>query len=1043
MGNFAVNRPVAVSMIILLLVLLGALACKVLPRDLFPDISKPVLGVVTKYEGASSQEIEEAITRKLEETLGTAKGVKSMQSFSGNERSEIVLEFGWGTKMDIAVMDVREKLDQVKDDLPDDADSPLISRNIGASQAVVLINVSTRNKSLESELREKVDSAVKLRLERISGVAAVSLSGGDQYEVKVHIDQNKLKAFGITNEDVRIALERENISQRAGHLAEGYTNYLVRTEGKYKNINDIAKTVVSNKDGILIYLRNVASSIQRMPKKKAGIARMKSPDIDKSSLCIELAVFKKPGGNTVKISDSVEKEVENLKVEYPELDIVVSYDQSIYIKNSLRMVMSNGMQGLILAVIILLVFLRSAQSTIVVALSMPVSVIAAFILFRAMGMSLNIFSLAGLTLAVGMTVDNAIVVIEAIFVNLSHDKRIRKAIIAALKEVGPPVFSSTLTTLAVFLPIVFVPGLGGQIFKDLSYAIIFTLIFSLLVAFTLIPMLASKVLGSDFIGYRFVNSGLAFLLDKILFIGWFGRNVLYVYDKVIKFVIHKWHTRLVLIVSVGFIFFLSLQFMPSAELFPPTAQKEYEILVETPTGFTLDKTDSIVNDIEKILNSEERIRRYSITILPGSASLIIVFDSEENADIAAMKVRDEISNSVPDISLKMRSLSPLQAITGSGKGDVLVKISGEDFAEFDNISNKVMTKLADIDWIVNLSSSIGEGYPEIHVVADRLKVSDVGLTMKEIADTLEIAIGGQKATDVEMAKGTHDIRLSARGDDLTSIRDIKAIPVKTAYGTFVRIGEICSVVSKRGPVTIIREERQRVAIIYVDVDKQSNLSQGDMINALKNRENSGILDGIELPLGYSLTLGGSTDAMQESFKYLIFALAFAILLVYMVMASQFESLIHPLTILLSVPLSLIGAIIGLKIYNFNLSLTAFIGIIMLAGIVVNNAIILIDYVNLLRKRGRDRDAAIIEAGRLRLRPIFMTTLTTVLGMLPMALGIGEGGELYQPLAVVVIGGLSVATMLTLVFIPTMYCLFDDIQDLFGFIYFKISTIVSK
>lgn len=1043
MGNFAVSRPVAVSMLILLLVLLGALAWKTLPRDLFPDISKPMLGVVTKYEGASSQEIEETITRKLEEKLGTAKGVKAMKSFSGNERSEIILEFGWGTKMDIAVMDVREKLDQVKDELPDDADSPLISRDVGAFQAVVVLNVSVRHKYLESELREKVDSRVKLRLERIDGVAAVLLSGGDQYEVKVFIDQNRLKEFGITNEDVRVALERENISQRGGHLAEGRTDYLVRTVGKYTSIADISKTVVSNKGEKPVYLRDVAPSIRRMPKKKTDTARTKFPGTDASATCIELAVFKKPGGNTVKISESIVKEVENLKIKYPELDIVISYDQAIYINNSLRMVMSNGKQGLILAIIILMLFLRNAQSTITVGLSMPVSVIAAFILFKAKGIGVNIFSLAGLTLAVGMTVDNAIVVIEAIFVNLSYDKRVRKAIINALKEVGAPVFSSTLTTLAVFLPIVFVPGLGGQVFKDLSYTIIFTLIFSLLVAFTLIPMLASKLLGSTFIGFRLVNSGLVFVLDNIFFVGWFGGKVLYIYDKVIKFVIDKWHTRLVLIILVGFVFFFSLKFMPGSELFPPTAQKEYEILVETPTGFTLDKTDSIVKEIEGILNSEVRIVRYSTSLFPGNARLIIVFDSEENADFSAIKIRDRIESSVPDVSLKISSISPLQAIMGGSEGDIQIVISGEDLGELRNISQKIMAKLSDINWIVNLSSSVGEGYPEIHVTADRQKASDVGLTMKVIADTLEIAVGGQKATDVELPNGTHDIRLSAMSEDIASVSDIKTIPVKASSGRFVRVGEICNVESRKGPVTIIRDERQRVAVIYVDVDKQNSMGLGDMISVLQNNAGNGVLDRIDIPAGYSLKLGGSSAAMQESFKYLVYALAFAILLVYMIMASQFESLIHPLTILFSLPLSLIGAIMGLVISGSNLSVTAFIGIIMLAGIVVNNAIILIDYVNILRARGRDRNDAIIEAGKLRMRPIFMTTLTTVLGMLPMALGIGEGGELYQPLAIVVIGGLSVSTMLTLVFIPTMYCLFDDIQDLFGFIRFKMSAMFSK
>jgi len=1184
MAHFATDRPVTVTMMTIVMVLFGVLSYMILPRDLFPDISRPALTVVTEYEGAASRDIESLVTKKIEEKLGAVKGVRSMKSISGNERSQVMLEFNWGTNMDLALMDVREKLDQVKDDLPDKAESPVISRASLTSSAVVVVNVSARPGAQfqEANLRNVVDERVKLRLERIDGVAAVVLSGGDEYEVRIELDQARLESYQLNNEDVRQALERENISQRGGKVSEGRKDYLVRTVGKYTRVQNVGRTVVATRDGEPIYLNRVAHRIEKRAKRRTDLARLKSEDADRPAESIELAIFKKPGGNSVAISADTRAFIKEIQAEEKELAFAVSYDEAVFINESLEMVMGNFKLGLILSTLVLLVFLRSVQSTLVVFLSMPVSVISAFMLFRVQGMTLNVFSLAGLTLAVGMVVDNAIVVIEASFAHLAHERRVKKAIVEAVQEVRAPVVASTLTTLAVFLPIAFVPGIAGQVFRDLSFTVTYSLIFSLIVAFTLIPMLTNAMLSRDITLFKWLNLIPELLFSKILRLTDFGRATTVVYQWLLKGILRTWYTRLAVLAGVVVLFVLSFRLMPPSEFFPDTAQKEYEVVVETPTGSTLDFTDQkvaaaedvisrsvqplpgasvsarlvsahkarIVLNFEKPVDKTAGIARiknitgtfgvppgdirvragsllkllskqatrftatirlpadegtvrparegppadpaalvariagaleaqiakpavvFATTVTSGQARIIVSLDSPAHGAATAARIRKGLAD-IPEITYKVASISPLRALQAGTRGDIEIKVSGFRLDTLRDLAlgneerhvKGLVDIAAGVEGVLGVSTSVGQGSPEIHVLVDRRRAADLGLSVQEIADAIEIAVAGQKATDIETDAGTYDIRLSAGASQFRSEEDLHRLRIRTRRGAFVNLEDVAAVQRRRGPTAIVREERQRVE--YVWLDKKRDVALGDLAARLMTPEESrfqksvkriktrlgmeteparkakAALDDFPLPEGYVMQLGGAGQAMKESFGYLVAALVIAILLVYMVMASQFESVIHPLTIMFSVPIALTGAFVGLWLSGDNLSITGLIGIIMLAGIVVNNAIILVDYTNILRARGQNRNEAIVQAGVTRMRPIFMTTMTTVLGMLPMALGFGAGAELYKPLAVVVIGGLSFCTVLTLVFIPTVYCLFDDVIDLIGFIRFRLSILFSS
>jgi len=709
-------------MLMLVLILFGAAAYMKLPRDLFPEVSQPALVVFTAYEGAASSEIEQTVTATLEEKLGSVTGIAGMTSVSGEERSDIALTFGWGADMDLAAMDVRAKLDEVGEDLPEDADDPIVLRTSSGAGAVMVLNISSSpaapNPVNADDLREEVEKLIKPRLERVDGVAAVAIAGGKQYEVRVSVLPNELSAAGLSILDVREALERENIAQRGGKLRQETTQFLIRTVGSF-SIDELGDLIVSRPGEPVRRLSEVAEvSSSEVEKSPESFARLKTASADESLAAVEVRILKKSGGNSVSICNEVrrvraellyelakrsvpppaevsDEAVEMMATAIPgtpiegtpmeplreylattaPFQVVVAYDESVFIQESLEMVKGNGVQGLLLASCMLLIFLRRVQSTFIVVLSMPVSVIATFTLFYTSGISVNIFSMAGLTLAVGMVVDNAIVVTEAIFYKMAHERRVKKAISSAITEIGPAVWSSTLTTIAVFLPIVFVPGIAGQIFRDLSWVITYTLIYSILVAFTLIPMLTMQVMSVKIPLFDLLNN----LIDIVLWPLVKVASVISLgYKQILKMFVNLLAARVALIGVMIFLFLIVVGKLPPTEFFPETKVESYALSARPRVGQTLDAVDEAAKRLEEAIAEVDTLESYSISVTPGEIRVIATFNKAQVMDDVVVPVTElqpviDALDTVPALrdsilDFQLSSLNPMQSLLGTAGG---------------------------------------------------------------------------------------------------------------------------------------------------------------------------------------------------------------------------------------------------------------------------------------------------------------------------------------------------------------------------------------
>ncbi|MEW6410034.1 MAG: efflux RND transporter permease subunit [Nitrospirota bacterium] len=1058
---FFVKRPVTTVMLMLVLMFIGALALTKLPIDLFPDISKPTLRVYTGYSGATPGEIEKQVTKKIEEGLSTVKNVRRISSTSGEGYSSVVLTFDWGVNMDFAAMDVREKIDQIKGSLPKGVDDPVVEKFDPSAQPIVVLNVT--GKMTSEQLRSFAEEELKPSLERLIGVASVKVTGGVEKEIHVEIDNARLKAYGISIKEVVDRLKEENISQRGGRMESGITEFMVRTVGEFRSISDIEGIVIAVKKGIPIHLKDI-SNVRESYKEKRNMARLMASvfaegiakkektnpqkqaekEINES---VEISIFKEPKGNSVKVSDAVAENRAKISKKHQNVRVETSFDQADYIKESLEMVKGGAIDAIQLTVLVLFVFLRSIRTTIVIALSLPVSIIASFLCFPVVGMGLNIFSLAGLTLATGMVVDNAVVVLENIYRHIHEGRKPFQAAITATQEVGGAVLASTLTTLAVFIPLTQVKGLSGQIFKDLSYTIVFALSFSFIVAMTLTPMLAARLLKSADVKESLKEGGNKIVvrikdisskvLDKFI-----GGTYLTLYMRILNFFITNWRRRVTLIVCVTVAFGLSFLLKPGAEFFPEGKQKEFEVIMELPKGISLAETDRIVGIAERILKERGDIETVATQVTPAYGRLLMKLNTNVETKGFIERLRKPLEEKIPAATIKVNDISPIKALEGgSRKGDITIEIGGSDLVMLERIGREIKEITTKVKGIVETDISIGGRSPEVIIEINRTRAADIGLTAERIADAVQLSLSGEVATSIREAEKQTDILVKSKRLEYTTVEDLKKVNITSPLGVQVPLGSIANIKREFGPSSIDRQENQRLVSVYATIAEGETL--GTVIERLKNGSKTGALDKYKLPEGYSIKIGGMGSAMQESTRELYFALIIAILLVYMIMAAQFESLIHPFTIMFSVPLSVIGVFIGLFVFGLKMSITALIGFIMLAGIVVNNAIILIDFINILRSRGMDRNDAILLAGKLRSKPIFMTTLTTVLGMLPLSLGLGPGAELYQPLAVVVIFGLSLSTMLTLVFIPTIYCLIDDIRDVFELITLRVQGMFSK
>ncbi len=1005
----ATRRRVAISMAAVTLVLFGLIALKDLKVNLLPDLSYPTLTVRTEYRGAAPEEIETLLTRPVEEVVGVVKNVLSVKSVSRAGQSDVILEFAWGTNMDRAGLDVREKLELLQ--LPLEASRPLLLRFNPATDPIMrfgLISSQSDESSLKV-MRRFADEEVKKLLEPVEGVAAVKISGGLEDEIQVEIDQRKMAQLNLSPEMLSARLAAENVNVSAGRLEQGTQRYLVRTINQFTSVEEFGGLIIAPGELRPIYLRDIAR-IHAGYTEREAIIRMNGKE------AVEVAIYKEGDANTVSVAEGITSRIQELSEELPQdMSLEKVDDQSVFIDRAISEVVKAAVLGGLLAVLVIFVFLRNVWFTFTIAMSIPVSIIATFFLMGQAGISLNIMSLGGIALATGLLVDNAIVVLENISRYRASGEGLVSAAIKGASEVGGAVIAATLTTIAVFLPLAFVDGIAGQLFRDQALTVTFALAISLGVAVTLIPMMAS-IRGQQ----STTRDGLSSRVGQ-----WFSVG----YGRLLDWALG--HRFLTLLVSTILLILAVLLLRGTGtELVPQLEQGRFNITLEAAPGTPLDETDRIAGELQQLAATDPAVNYvYGVA---GSGNRIDANPTESGENIARILVEMNLGASIGDQqkvigSLRARAQNIAGLDTNFSAPELLsfdkpleIEIQGYDLQSLRATSDEVLRRLEQTDRFADVESSLERGHPEIQIYFDQERAAALGLTVKQISDQVVNKIRGKVATRYSWRDRKIDVLVRLAEDDRQSIAAVRGLIVNPQSEFPVPLSSVAEIRVAEGPAEIRRGNQERMALV------QANLAHGDLGSAVTEAET--LLSRMKLPYGVTLNIRGQSEEMAASFKSLLFALGLAIFLVYLVMASQFESLLHPFVILFSIPLAAVGVALALWLTDTRLSVIVFIGLIMLAGIVVNNAIVLLDLINQLRERGLDRVAAIREGAKLRLRPIMMTTLTTVLGLLPMALGLGEGSEMRTPMAITVIGGLLTSTLLTLLVVPVMYSLLDRRPD---------------
>ena len=1020
--EFCVKRPIFISMVSCIVLILGGVALSHLPVDLMPDITYPGLSIVTSYEDASPEEVEELISKRIETALSAVSGVKEIVSTSGEGSSNVTVSFNWGTNLDAAVADARDRLDRVVPRLPDDADRPILYKFDSASQPIMRIGVATSLDLLDA--RRLVEDQIQYRLERIDGVASISIGGGLEREIQVLLDVDKARMLDTPLENVLSVLRSANVTTPAGNLREDRLEIRVRTPGTFTSVRQIRDTVIATgKNGEKIRLGDIAEVVDTHAKVTRHVRVNGRPGI-------MLMVYKQSGANTVTVADNVLAELEKINEEYgSQVRLSAIINSADYIKRSIAGVSDSAVTGGILAILVLLFFLRNIGSTVVIGLSIPMSIIATFALVYFSGYTLNLMTLGGLALGIGMLVDNSIVVLENITRLRDHGMSASAAAVKGTGEVAVAITASTLTTLAVFLPLLFMEGMAGVMFKQFSSVVTFSLACSLFVAITLVPMMASKVMSRS---YKAGDSSHSFFGRLLSSTEWVQRGLERGYGMILDGVLaRRWLFIAGLTVLVGLSVFLIP--MIGSEFMPRADEGEVRVYLETETGTSPDVVNATVISTEDAIREVCGQDMTGWVTFAGASSWRASGGHKANYNIR-LKPRKERKRTDQEIAaeldtqLKNRPGATFRVragqglfsrMMGAGTGEgVAVEIRGHDFDVAAALAERVKAAMESVPGITDVKLSRDLGVPEDRIYIDRGKADDLGVPVKVIADALRTILAGSEAGEFREDGDEYTILVKVKDADLLTLDQILDLSLRNDRGELVVLRNLISYDRVMGPVNIERKNQERVLTVGGNI---LNRDLGSVVADIQAR-----LDEIPLPPKFSLVISGDYEDQQESFRELMFAFALAIVLVYMVMACQFESLRDPLVVMFSVPLAGLGVILALFLTRTTLNVQSFIGCIMLAGIVVNNAILLVDTANRLKAEGLPLGRAIREAGTRRLRPILMTTLTTVLGLLPLALGMGDGGETQAPMARAVIGGLVSSTVITLLFIPAVYSVAESL-----------------
>jgi hydrophobic/amphiphilic exporter-1 (mainly G- bacteria), HAE1 family len=1018
LSRFAVHRPVLTVMVSLIVIIVGIVSLNRLSIDLMPDITYPTLSVSTDYENASPEEVEELITRPIEEAMSAVPGVEEVTSVSAEGASNVRVTFSWGTDLDAAANDIRDRLDQVIPRLPDDAERPRLRKFDLASFPILILGVSSNLDPIE--VRKILDNQVKNRIERIPGVAFLDVRGGLNREIHVNLNAEKLMALKLPIDEILNRIEEENINLPAGTLEKGLMDVTIRTPGIYTSLDELRNTVVAIREGAPIQLKEIAA-VDDAWEKVTRIVRVNGRP------GVRLSVNKQSGKNTVEVAAAVLKEIERINTDFPQLQITPIIDTSDYIKRSITNVGTTVLYGGALAVFVLLLFLRNVPSTAIIATTIPISVIATFALIYFGGFTLNLMTLGGLALGVGMLVDNAIVVLENIHRLRESGQGPETAAVNGSHEVMAAVIASTLTTLVVFLPLIFVRGMAGIMFKQLSYVVGFSLACSLVAALTLVPMLASRV-RSPVIPETQKGSARNHRIFRAT--GRFLSRMEHDYSHVLRFALNH---RLLILGTTALLLTGSLALIPliGVELMPNTDESEVRVSGEMAVGTKLDVINHAFEKIEAVAVQEVPEIRNTVAYIGGSSWHATGSNTGE-LRIALKPVTERTRSSEQIASVLRRKLAFMPGVTvrtragqglfllrmGSSDAEkVEVEVRGHDLDISDELARRVQAVMEHVKGITDVKISREMGTPEELIIVDRQKAADMRLTVSKIANMLQTLLSGTAAGNFRDGGNEYQILVKLEQAEKRNLREILDLPLTNLDGEAVVLRNVVQARPRSGPVLIQREDQERVAYV------SANISDRDLGSVLADIREG--LRSLPVPRDFSIVFGGDYEEQQRAFRELVMSFVLALVLVYMVMASLYESLRDPLVVMFSVPLAAIGVILMLFLTNTTFNVQSFIGCIMLGGIVVNNAILLVDHINLLRRRdAMPLREAIEEAGRRRLRPILMTAMTTILAMIPLALGIGEGGEAQAPMARAIIGGLLSSTLITLVVIPTVYAVFE-------------------
>ena len=1044
LASLSVNRPVTVLMFFLGVVLLGLLSWAKLPQELFPSITYPQITVVTSYENAAPEEIESLISKIVEESVGTVNNVKRISSVSKEGSSLVMVEFNWGTNMDFAALNVREKVDLIKERLPREAKDPIVMKYNPFDLPVA--NLAVTGPLLPLELREMCRKYIKDAIEKVEGVASATITGGEEREILVEIDQPRLRASQISIVSIVESLKSANLNYPAGTIKEAFYEYLIRTMGEYQKIEEIQDTPAAldipeenaktekekekqeTKGRRLVYLKDIAT-VKDTVKEKTSISRYMGADN------VSLVVRKQSNTNTLNVVKGIKREIAKLlKDKLPKgVKIQMTYDQSVFIQSAIGNVRDAGIQGGILAFIVLFLFLWEIKASLIITAAIPLCVTATAVLMYFSGINLNMMSLGGLALGVGMVVDNANIVIENIFrYRLQLKKGFKESIISGSNEMTSAIIGSTLTNIAVFLPFVFVVGIAGQIFKQLSFTISFSLIASIIVAISLVPVL-TLICGESKRDER--------ISEKVEF---------YTEEYTTKF--ESWlrkimHHKPLIIGSVAALFALSMLvlFSLNREFMPRVDQRQFIIKVDLAPGTRLEITDKVARKLERAILVLPELKDCTVNIgaseekdSPEKSALQTLGSHQAQVmvnlrkkSLGAKRSTDEVIQHLKSVfdntPLENAELEYIAQETSLGSAveqgaPVVIEVKGPDLNKLVGYASLIQTQLKDIRGLYGIKTTLAKPSPETKLNILKDKASLYGLSVRDIAVTTQVALKGYVATKFKEKNVEEDvdIRVRLRPQDRNDFGTLRRLLIHSPTGADVAMSDLAYLAKGSGPTEIKRIDQQRGIVVTANIYKRNFADVARDIN-----RRVAALRKSHIPMEYNIDLTGEQQKMKESFSSLAFALIMAILLVYMIMAAEFESLWQPLLIMFTVPLSLIGVAFCLFITHTSLSVVAYLGIIMLGGISVNNGIVLIELVNTLRKEGYSAEEAVLAASKTRLRPILMTSLTTILGLVPLALGIGEGAELQSPLALTVLGGLTSSTFLTLVFIPALYVLVEN------------------